>query len=74
MYQKQQPLIISSKRNTTYLMPLMNANNTENENNNNLTNANPFPVNHINSNASAIIKDKDSYTGNFLFFLFESPK
>lgn len=70
MYQKQQPLIISSKRNTTYLMPLMNSNNIENENNNNnLTNANPFPVNHINSNASAIIKDKDSYiTGNFLYF------
>ena len=70
MYQKQQPLIISSKRNTTYLMPLMNSNNIENENNNNnnLTNANPFPVNHINSNASAIIKDKNSYTGNFLFF------
>ena len=48
----------------------MNSNNIENENNNNnLTNANPFPVNHINSNASAIIKDKDSFiTGNFLYF------
>lgn len=41
MYQKQQPLIISSKRNTTYLMPLTNSDTTT---------ENPFPVSHIKHN------------------------
>lgn len=41
MYQKQQPLIISSKRNTTYLMPLTTSDTTI---------ENPFPVSHIKHN------------------------
>ena len=56
MYQKQQPLIISTKRNTTYLMSLMNSTKINKDdltnNKTNISNENPFPVSHITVNGS----------------------
>lgn len=58
MYQKQHPLIISSKRNTTYLMPLNSTQQQQQQvdtpeltdtatSTTKTPSENPFPVNHI---------------------------